>query len=189
MIKFFQKEAFYNGKQYVKNKEKEKTVMRLIIGNIILVLSYIVFWCSRFFKTKKQIIVVDFIQNILTIICFIVLGNLNGAEEAGYNLSNDILGFIADNKEKRAKHILFTIAFLVILFIYINDYQGISTMFLIVAGVVELFGYIICDEQGMRLMDILSSIFYSVFLFFTETYIGVLCEMPTNYSMYSIFQI
>ena len=57
---------------------------------------------------------------------------------------------------------------------YSFNFNGISTIFI---GIFNLYGVIMCNEQGIRLFGMMGSLFYIVFLFLTWNVTGVICEI------------
>ena len=59
---------------------------------------------------------------------------------------------------------------------FLFDFSGISTIFIIICAFFNLFGVIFLDAQGVRLFGIIGSVFYNAFLFSIKNYAGSLCE-------------
>ena len=148
-----------------------------IIGQILTFISYLIFWISRFIKIKKNILLWDNISRIVAIISFIFLGTYDGVKNTIYVISRNILGQVTDKKTKKIKLITFVLMLVLLIFIYALDFHGISTAFIALSGIVNLYGVIMCKEQGLRIFGMMGSVFYTLFMAFTGNITGVVCEI------------
>lgn len=148
-----------------------------IIGQILTLISYLIFWISRFFKEKKEILIGDNISRIFAIVAFLFLGTYDGIKNTLYVIIRNILGDIVDKKDKKYKIITLTIMLIILLIMYSFNFNGISTICVAVCGIFNLYGTIMCDEQGIRIFGMLGSAFYTAFMFFTFNIIGIICEL------------
>ena len=79
---------------------------------------------------------------------------------------------------------------ILLVFIYSFDFQGISTICIAICGILNLYGVIMCNEQGIRLLGMIGSSFYMGFMIFTGNIVGFICEiicfivMFTSYMKY-----
>lgn len=149
----------------------------LIVGQILTFISYFVFWISRFIKNKKNILLWDNVSRIVAIISFIFLGTYDGIKNTLYVVLRNILGQITDKKAKKYKVITFIIMIVLLVLMYTFDYHGISTVCIALCGILNLYGVIICNEQGIRLFGMFGSSFYALFMVFTGNITGVICEI------------
>lgn len=72
-----------------------------IIGQILTLISYLIFWISRFFKKKKEILIGDNISRVFAIVAFLFLGTFDGIKNTLYVILRNILGDIVDKKNKK----------------------------------------------------------------------------------------
>lgn len=148
-----------------------------IIGQILTLISYLVFWVSRFFKKKKEILIGDNISRVFAIVAFLFLGTYDGIKNTLYVILRNILGDAVDKKNKKYKIIIFLIMLFILIIMYSFNFNGISTICVAICGIFNLYGTIMSNEQGIRRFGMIGSIFYASFLFFTLNYIGTICEV------------
>ena len=65
---------------------------------------------------------------------------------------------------------------ILLVLIYSFDFHGVSTICIAICGILNLYGVIMCNEQGIRFFGIIGSIFYMGFMIFTGNIVGFLCE-------------
>lgn len=147
-----------------------------ILGQILIGSNYLVLWISRFAKKKKLLIFLDNISKILTIFGFLCLKNYNGIENAVFSF---IRNFSADKVIKQStkiKTIVLAAFIATIIFVYMLDYNGISTICILITGCLNAYGVIMLDSQGIRITSIIGSIFYLCFNIFSGIIIGAILE-------------
>lgn len=161
-----------------------------IIGQVLTLVSYVVFWMSRFKKNKKNILIWDNVSRFFAIISFIFLGTYDGIKNTLYVVLRNIVGQVTHNKSQNYKTKMFIIMLIILISMYCFNFRGISTMFIAICGIINLYGVIITDEQGIRKFGMLGSLFYMAFLASTQNITGVICEiicffvMLTSYVKY-----
>ena len=161
-----------------------------IVGQILTFISYLVFWISRFIKNKHKILLWDNVSRVFAIISFIFLGTYDGIKNTLYVILRNALGQFTDKKEKKYKLSVLFIMLILLVFIYSFDFQGISTICIAICGILNLYGVIMCNEQGIRLLGMIGSSFYMGFMIFTGNIVGFICEiicfivMFTSYMKY-----
>lgn len=148
-----------------------------IVGQILTFISYLIFWISRFIKSKHKILLWDNISRVFAIISFIFLGTYDGIKNTLYVILRNVLGQFTNKKKKKYKLSALSITFILLIFIYSFDFQGISTICIAICGILNLYGVIMCNEQGIRLFGMIGSIFYMGFMVFTGNIVGFLCEI------------
>ena len=148
-----------------------------ITGQILTLVSYLIFWISRFFKEKKKILIGDNISRIFAIVAFLFLGTYDGIKNTLYVILRNILGDVVDKKNKKYKVVTFIIMLFILLIMYSFNFNGISTICVAICGMFNLYGTIMSDEQGIRIFGMIGSVFYMLFLFFTFNIIGTICEL------------
>ena len=130
-----------------------------------------------FYKKQKNILLYDNFSRIVAIISFIFLGVYDGIKNTLYVILINILGQVTDKRIKKYKIITFIIMLLVLILIYIFDYYGISTKCIALCGIFNLYGIIMCEEQGIRFFGMIGSVFYTLFMIFTGNITGVIYEI------------
>ena len=149
----------------------------LILGQLLTLISYLIFWISRFMKEKNSILILDNISRIFAIIAFLFLKTYDGIKNTLYVILRNLLGQFTNAKSKKSKNIVFYIMFLTLILMYSFDFNGISTICIAICGILNLYGVIMCNEQGIRICGMLGSFFYMSFMFFTSNITGLVCEI------------
>ena len=108
---------------------------------------------------------------------FLFLGTFDGIKNTLYVILRNILGDIVDKKNKKYKILTFLIMLCILLIMYSFNYNGISTICVAICGIFNLYGTIMCNEQGIRFFGMIGSFFYMLFLFLTLNYVGTICEI------------
>lgn len=106
-----------------------------ILGQLLTLVSYLIFWISRFLKSKNNILLLYNISRLFAIIAFIFLGTYDGIKNTLYVILRNVLGQVTNN------------------------------------------GTIMCNEQGIRIFGMIGSVFYTLFIFFTNNIVGTICEI------------
>ena len=146
-----------------------------IIGQILTFLSYLIFWISRFEKTKKRMLLEDNICRVIAILAFLSLKTYDGIKNTIYVIFRNILG--DKIKQKKTKIITLIVMLIILISMYLIDFNGISTICIAICGILNLYGTIMCDEQGIRIFGMFGSGFYTMFMIFTGNIIGIICEI------------
>ncbi len=148
-----------------------------VLGQILTLISYLIFWISRFFKEKKEILIGDNISRVVAIVAFLFLGTYDGIKNTVYVIIRNILGDIVNEKNKKYKIITFIVMLIILFIMYSFNFNGISTICVAICGVFNLYGVIMCNEQGIRIFGMIGSAFYAAFMFFTFNITGTICEL------------
>lgn len=148
-----------------------------ITGQILTLISYIIFWISRFCKNKKDILFYDNISRVFAIIAFLFLRTYDGIKNTIYVIIRNVLGDYTNKKTKRTKVIILILMIIILFIIYAFDFNGYSTICILICGLFNLYGVIMCNEQGIRLFGLFGSVFYSMFMLLTNNYMGLICEI------------
>lgn len=119
----------------------------------------------------------DNISRIVAIISFIFLGTYDGIKNTLYVILRNILGQVTDKKLKRYKIITLILMLALLILMYAIDFHGISTICIALCGIFNLYGVIMCKEQGIRIFGMMGSGFYALFMVFTGNITGVICEI------------
>lgn len=147
------------------------------VGEILTLISYLVYWISRFIKSKNNILILDTISRVFVIIAFAFLGTYDGIKNTMYVILRNSLGQVTNEKSKNTKIITFIAMLMLLIVIYSFNFKGISTICIAISGILNLFGVIMCKEQGMRIFGMLGSSFYAAFMFSTGNIVGTICEI------------
>ena len=148
-----------------------------ILGQVLTFISYLIFWISRFKKKKNNILLWDNISRFFAIIAFIFLGTYDGIKNTLYAILRNILGQITNEKTKKYKIVTFFMMTILLILMYSFNFSNISTICIAICGMLNLYGVIMCKEQGIRIFGMVGSGFYSAFMFFSGNFIGTICEI------------
>ena len=148
-----------------------------IAGQILTFISYLIFWVTRYLKTKKSMLLGDNISRFFAIAAFICLGTYDGIKNTLFVIVRNIVGDKIAEKSKKTRLIAFMIMLFTLALLYTPNIFGVSTMCVFICGLFNLYGVIMCEEQGIRLFGLLGGGFYAMFLLFTGNYIGFICEL------------
>lgn len=148
-----------------------------VLGQLLTLISYLVFWISRFIKSKNNILLWDNISRIFAIIAFICLNAYDGIKNTIYVILRNVLGQITNKKEQKYKIITFLSMLVVLVLMYSFNFNGMSTICIAICGILNLYGTIMCDEQGIRIFGMIGSAFYATFMLLTGNIIGNICEI------------
>lgn len=105
------------------------------------------------------------------------MGTYDGIKNTIYVILRNILGQITDKKEKHYKIISFLLMLSILVLMYIFNFNGISTICIAICGIANLYGTIMCNEQGIRIFGMIGSVFYIAFMLITGNIIGTICEV------------
>ena len=148
-----------------------------VIGQVLTFISYLVFWISRFFKIKKNMLLWDTISRLVAILAFFFLGTFDGVKNTVFVIIRNYVGKTIDNKNKKVKILAFLALLFTLTLLYCYNFNNLATIAIALCGIFNLYGTIMCDEQGIRLYGMIGSIFYMAFMVLTENYVGFVCEM------------
>lgn len=146
------------------------------MAGFFMVLSYAIFWASRFLSNKKAILNMDNLSRLVTIVSFLFLDSINGIQNTLFILFRNEVGKKVIDKPIKVKYSFFYVLLGILLLMYLFSFNGLSTICLAVCGVLNLIGTIFGDEQQLRLYGLVASLFYMAFLFLTGSLSGCLCE-------------
>ena len=145
-------------------------------GQVLTFVSYFVFWISRFCKKKNDILLYDNISRVITIMAFLFLKTYDGIKNTIYVVFRNFAGQITNSKSKKIKILVLIIMTILLILMNLLNFQGISTICIAICGFLNLYGTIMCNEQGIRIFGMLGSLFYIGFMIFTGNITGTICE-------------
>ena len=149
----------------------------IILGQVLTLISYLIFWISRFCKNKHKLLLWDNISRIAAIAAFFFLGTYDGIKNTLFVIVRNIMGQVTNKKSITTKLLTFIIMSLILIGMYYIGFNGITTILVGICGIFNLFGVIMCKEQGIRLFGLLGSSFYAAFLLLTNNITGFICEI------------
>lgn len=159
-----------------------------IIGQVLTLISYIVFWVSRYMESKKNILLYDNISRCFAILAFICLKTFDGIKNTLFVIVRNVVGNKISKQSKKTKLSIFIVMLICLCLLYITSFNNVATICVFICGVLNLYGVIMCDEQGIRLYGLIGSGFYAMFLLFTSNYTGFVCELICAVIMYTSYR-
>lgn len=159
-----------------------------IIGQVLTLISYIVFWVSRYMESKKNILLYDNISRCFAILAFICLKTFDGIKNTLFVIVRNVVGNKISKQSKKTKLSIFIVMIICLCLLYITSFNNVATICVFICGVFNLYGVIMCDEQGIRLYGLIGSGFYAIFLLFTGNYTGFVCELICAVIMYTSYK-
>lgn len=151
----------------------------MLIGQILTVISYLVYYISRFLKEKSNIILLGNISKIFTILSFIFLKSYDGIVSTIYSLVRDVCGRLLIKRDLIYKQLSFIVLTIVLVIISSFNFNGLSTLCVDTTMLLNTFGVLFLKPQGMRVMTMIGSLFYSAFQFSIGNIAGFICELGT----------
>lgn len=94
------------------------------VGEILTLISYLVYWKSRFIKSKNNILILDKISRIFAIIAFAFLGTYDGIKNTMYVILRNSLGKVTNKKSINTKIITFIAMLMLLIIIYSFNFNG-----------------------------------------------------------------
>lgn len=149
-------------------------------GQLFIFLSYIVFWFALYCKSKKTVLKMTISSYLVAYLGFIFTYNLNGTINNTYGIIRSFVGVKMDNFETKKRIPVLVSMLTVLLLIYYFTYDGVSTLCLAVCGVLNLIGSLLGDAQWLRKLGLAGGVFYAMFLLFSGSVVGFVCELITD---------
>lgn len=149
----------------------------MILAQSFIVIGYLIFFASRFRDGKKNMLVTDTISRICFILGYCLSSSINGIEHTIYGIIRNIVGQLLINKNKTVKNFNFIFMAMVLFIMYGISFNGISTVMLMLSGIINLFTAIFTKEQGMRLGTVSASICNIIAFSLMGSYASIVGEM------------
>lgn len=149
----------------------------IIIGYIFTILNYICYCSSRFFKSKKHILLLDLAAKVFTIFALYCFDSLTGSY---IMLISFLLLIVANSKERQnnlnkwislAGFISFVLLYTIAL---ILTYQGISSILIFITSIITLICIWWLNPQNMRLVGVFNSFLYLGYQISIQNWAGLL---------------
>ena len=161
------------------------------MGMILTIISYAIYFISRFMKTKNKILIFDVTSKVVTIFALYFLGSLSGSLSTFVGLiSICFIVFLENNIEtkeskiekknslkKSTTNIIFSMFFVVYIVIGIFTYISISTVLVAITNLIVLIGNWYGNPQQIRKAGMIASVVYTLFQFSINNYVGVILEI------------
>ena len=153
-----------------------------IISQILTIVKYILLGTTYYVKNRKKILLFNFSSIIVTSIIFILLKAWSGLATAVISFLANVIFLIDEKKygkkEKNNKHDYIILIGIYILFMIcsIITYQGIPSMFSIIAGMVFIYSMWQKKTKIYKLLGIVTSAFWMAYNIFIMSILGILFE-------------
>ena len=157
----------------------------IVLGYIFTAINYLFYCVSRFLRDKKDMLLLDLLAKVFTVLGLYCLGSTSGA----YSFSVIFFVLIATNikvrlhKKWTAFFILFQILYLLIL---ISTYQGISSILVFTTSSISLFCNWWLLPQKIRFFGGCNSILFLIYQISIKNWAGLLeiIVMLSNFGAY-----
>lgn len=145
----------------------------IILGYLFTVINYIFYCISRFLVDKKNILLMDLIAKIFTILGLACLNSYSGA--ISFCITFALL-IVANIKERKNKNwtlffILFQISYVITLFL---KYEGISSTLVFISCTINLICVWWLSPQKMRLLGCAGSVIYLLYQISIKNWVGLI---------------
>ena len=145
----------------------------IILGYASTLFTYLFFCISRFKKEKHQILFLDFISKLFVIVSLWAFDSMSGVYMVALQL---LLLFVVYYKTKKNKkwHIGFVLSMIALITISFLQYEGITTILMLLSASCNIIGNWYLKPQHMRLIGIASSCFYISYCMILKNYVVIL---------------
>ena len=163
----------------------------MILGNILTLISYIVYWLASFFKSKKTIMWVHLVSYTIAVPAYIALNSTSGTLNMLLTIVHYLLGILLIDKltRKSAKISYILIFSLVYVATGVFSFEGFGTTFLIASNIIGVIALAIGNAQFLRVLNMISSVLFLVYLGTIHNFTGILCELVTLTSFIVTFML
>lgn len=147
-----------------------------IFGYIFTIINYVLYCSSRFCKEKKNMLVLDILAKICTILSFVFLNSMTGAVVMFISI---ILLLIARYKETnsiKTNISIFLFSIFVIFYIVnmVITFNGIPSVLITITALITLFSIWWLSPQNMRKVGAFNSVLYLCYQISIKNWAGLL---------------
>lgn len=128
------------------------------VAQSFILTGYIIFFISRFKKSKTTILITDNISRLCFIVGYIFLHSINSIEHTVYGIIRNFIGAFLTKKNKKSKYIYFVIMSVLLFIMYGTTFNGISTIMFTLSGLINLFAVLFAKEQGIRIGTVCAAV-------------------------------
>ncbi len=147
--------------------------MMVILGYTFTVISFLFFCVSRFLRQKKDMLLLDLLAQLCTVIAQYCLGSMTGA--FSFIIISCVLvaanAKVRLNKKWMPLFICFQILYLLIL---IFTYKGVSSILMCISASISLFCNWWLDPQKIRFVGGCNSILFLIYQITIKNWAGLL---------------
>ncbi len=152
-----------------------------IIGQVLAVIGYLIYYASRYCGKKEKMVLVEAISKFITVISFGFLGNASGVFSNVITMSRSVAIYQKEKHKKKYTGIFIVIILACIIcscFTYTNIFSCFAYVAAIITTTVSWYG----TPQKIRFWGIIASIFYLIFQIASKNLMGSLFECGTMIS-------
>ena len=146
--------------------------MHKLLSQCFILIGYCIFFISRFKKNKDSILLADSFSRGGFLIGYALLGSVNGIEHTFYGIVRNIVGELLVGTKN-----VFLVMLLLLIVMYGESFDGITTIALIMSGIINLYCIVFLDVQGIRLGTVFASICNIVAFIMIGSYVSVIGEV------------
>ena len=164
-------------------------MINVTLGYLFTAINYVCYCGSRFAKKKYQMLMLDVVAKIFTIMGLYFMGSMSGAYSFCVGL---VLLIVALYKEKTGKrwtlgYILFQSIYLLIL---IFTFAGVSSVLVFISSTITLICIWWLSPQNMRLLGLSCSVVYTTYQVTIRNWAGLLelAVMFSNIVSYLVYR-
>lgn len=151
--------------------------MKIYISQVFILIGYLIFFISRFRKTKKLILITDNISRGCFIIGYSLLHSINSVEHTIYGIIRNVTGQALIKQRKICKMIGFTIMLILLCAMYGLSFNGVTTIMFILSGIINLYASVFATAQGIRLGTAFAAICNIVAFLIIGSYASIIGEL------------
>ena len=145
----------------------------IILGYIFTVINYFLYCLSRFVRDKKNMLLIDLLAKIFTVLGLYCLGSLSGAYSFGITF---FLLIVANIKERLGVKWIVGFIFFQVLYtlILILTYQGISSILIFIVSSLKLTSTWWLIPQKIRIVGMCNSVLFLGYQIAIKNWAGLL---------------
>lgn len=147
------------------------------IGSVIVAIAYLIFFYSRFRKTKKQIIITDSVSRVTYITGYALMKSINSIEHITFGLVRNLVSQYLIDKSKKTKYIATSILLTILITMYALSFNGLSTIIFIVSALVNLYATMFTKAQGIRIGSMTASLLNALAFLVIGNYVSIIGEL------------
>lgn len=149
----------------------------IYISQGFILIGYLIFFISRFRKTKKLILITDNISRGCFIIGYAFLHSINSIEHTVYGIIRNITGQALIKHKKIHKMIGFTIMLILLCAMYGLSFNGVATIMFILSGLINLYATVFAKAQGIKLGTAFAAICNIIAFLIIDSYVSIIGEV------------
>lgn len=151
----------------------------LVLGNILSFISYFIYWLGPLCKEKKNFLIFTTIGYFIGSISFLLLNSFAGIGNQFFAIGRNLICLKLKDSSMKIKMLFYIILLIVFISMIWLTWNGISSIFVFLCGMINLFANMFLPLQKIRITSSVASIMYIGYQFFIQNYLGTMCEFIT----------